>query len=262
MCTSRIKEQLSYGVFELSDAEGRTVDTRRTFKPDPKLFWLVVKLGLLAWVIQAIAFDISATRTPSFWMAYLTNWAAVLVLIYFVGSLLLAAVIPIAQNENTSIWIKTTWFFYTVSLNLSLLATILFWILVYEPTEPVEYNHVMMHGGTLILVVIDGMVINRIPIRLRQLMWVEAVSLAYLLWNIIQQFTFTKNPNRDDDETVAIYNSVDFRNKPGATVILCVLLLVIAVPVIFIVLMLFSSLFKTRYVRFTEEKREVADEEV
>ena len=269
---SRIKQQTSYGVFDLSDADGRTVDTRQTFKPDPKLFWLVVKLGLLAWVIQTVAFSILAIDTPSFWIAYLTNWSVVLVLVYFVGSfLMVAGVIPISssqnheqQQQNANIWMKTTWFFYTVSINLSLLSTILFWILVYDPTVPLRYDHVMNHGGTLILIIIDGMVINRIPIRLRQLVWVEAVSLCYLLWNIIQQYSSIENPNRDDDDTVALYDSLDFKKNAGAAVILCVLLILLAIPALFILLMLFSSMFKTRYVRADDEDkpRVVFDEEV
>ena len=89
------------------------------------------------------------------------------------------------------------------------------------------------------MIIIDGMVINRIPIRLRQLVWVEAVSLFYLLWNIIQQYSCIENPNRDDDDTVALYDSLDFKKNAGAAVILCVLLILIAIPALFILLMLF-----------------------
>lgn len=249
----RLKDQWQCGLFSLNDADGKIIDIEKTFQPKPKILLSIVKLGLLGWMIQALVNSLATISysPPVFWMAFLTNWQGLLNLAYLFCSMLLMVIPRLSQqvdgepNRKTQmIFVKITWFLYTASINLSLLASLLYWFLEYDPEKALSYKDLMMHGVIFIFVFVDGMIINRIPIRLKQILWVEVVPIMYLLWTIIHLYSGIGNPLSGGE---ALYEAVDFKATPVFASILVVVLTIIVVPALFIVLYLISSLFKKRY---------------
>jgi hypothetical protein len=247
-CCGRFTAEWRLGMFSLEDTEGKTLDLEKTFKPTPKVAFSCFKLFLLIWIVSINCITIVRAEPPSFWPALLTNWTATIVTLYFLASFTAMTILPIQQKEGATIWIRMTWVLYSLSLNLSLVVTILFWSLV---GGEIEYTTVMQHGGFLLFVLVDGMLINRIPIRFKQIIWVEVIGISYFLWTIIHAstsignpFNNSGNPDIDDD---ALYGVINWKKNAEIAGIVFVGMIVVGVPVLYLLLWLLSLLFKPQH---------------
>lgn len=124
---------------------------------------------------------------------------------------------------------------------------ILFWILEFDGTP--EYVSIMVHGGAMVLIAIDGFLLSRIPLRMKQFVLFELFSFLYILWTIIHAYSGTGNPynesgEQDDD---AIYASLAWQNDTGRAVIMSVGVLLVANPIIFLLVRLVSRLPRRRF---------------
>ena len=207
-----------------------SVATARAFVAIWKLFVLTVELTAMA---LDIAKDIAAdTDGIVFWLAYMTNWGLLFAMIYSTLSLV-NTIIPVAaarpasssstdvdgahnndgandidganesipKHDVVSIRTMFTWAFFTLSAVFQMVVTITYWLPVYEGATLSTIN-VLRHGVVFVLVWFDGLVVNRIPVRLRH--WVEIVLpvfLAYAIWTVLQSPVVfeVKNPYEDDD---------------------------------------------------------------
>jgi hypothetical protein len=104
----------------------------------------------------------------------------------------------------------------------------------------------------MILIMMDGFVINRIPIRLKQIVFVYAYSLAYLVWSLIHFAADIGNPetidNDPDTNDDAIYGVLSWRDSPGGAAILCLILFFVGIPLIFVFVWAVSLWVPHRYV--------------
>ena len=110
--------------------------------------------------------------------------------------------------------------------------TLLYWVLVYEDGDQVEYRSIYTHGILMVLLLIDGNCVARIPLRLKQILFMEIYLLLYLIWTVIHSASKIGNGNIDGD---LLYDVVDWSNKPGKTALLCVILLLLIVPYVFVI---------------------------
>jgi hypothetical protein len=247
---NRLIAEWRLGMFSLEDTEGNTLDLEKTFKPEPKFAFLFIKMFFLLWIVSVNCLTIVRSESPGFWPALLGNWTATGVTLYFLASLSVMTIVPISQTEGTKIWIRMTWVLYTLTLNLGLIVTFLFWFLENDGGA-VTYVNVMQHGIFFLFVLIDGMLINRIPIRLKQLLCLEAIGGLYLIWTIIHAVTSVGNPlsnsgNPDNDDD-ALYDVVNWKLRAGIAVILSIILAIFAVPILYLFLWVLSLLFKPRH---------------
>ena len=77
----------------------------------------------------------------------------------------------------------------------------------------------MKHGVLAIFTTIDVIVINRIPIRLKQIGYVYLFQLTYFLWSIIHFAFDIGTPYGDNDTSTdddAIYSVVNWKKRPGS----------------------------------------------
>lgn len=238
--------------------EPATLDIVRTFSPRPRLLYITLKVFLAAWILAVLTMSIDRVKFPSFWLAYLTHWGLTLTALYFVMSSICALYLALrppptpATNENrvdtflsccggsggggggvAGCLVKTTWALLAIVIPGEVVITILFWALVYDG-KPVTYVTAMVHGGTMILLLIDGFVLSRIPLRLKQFVFFESFSLLYFLWNIVHAYSGIGNPyngvSQDDD---AIYESLDWNTDPTMAIAVSVMALFVANPIIF-----------------------------
>ena len=86
--------------------------------------------------------------------------------------------------------------------------TILLWVLELDGT--VEYVSVMVHGGGMVLIIIDGFLLGHLPLRMKQFILSEMFSFLYILWSVIHAFSGIGNPYADDgtQSDDAIYDSL------------------------------------------------------
>ena len=104
-------------------------------------------------------------------------------------------------NDIVSIRTSITWAFFTLAAVSQMVVTCMYWLLVYE--DEASNESILKHGVVFVLVWLDGLVVNKIPVRLRH--WMEIcfpVFLAYAIWTVLQSpLVFeVDNPYEGDDQ--------------------------------------------------------------
>jgi hypothetical protein len=234
--------------FRLKDGTGRKMDVRASFAPD--------SLVALAWKIFATTLGIFTliyswieTGTASFYLAYLTHWSLVVAVAYLLASLyqtVRSTKISQPPGEYTACGISVTWILFAVAAHAEAMIAILFWLLVYDfdSEGQVTFLDVMPHGGMVIVVWIDGLVVNRIPVRWTH-WWGGALlfEIAWAVWSVLHSVVFEiGNPNANDgeDNDDAIYEALDWKNDAAYATGLTMAALLILGPIVYSVIWLWS----------------------
>jgi hypothetical protein len=151
----------------------------------------------------------------------------------------------------TTLWTKIMWVLYVIAIHSQVVVTLLYWLLVYDGSS-VDHTDVYRHGILMILIMMDGFVINRIPIRLKQIVFVYAYSFAYLVWSLIHFAADIGNPetmdNDPDTNDDALYGVLSWRDNPGGAAILCLILFFVGIPLIFVFVWALSLWVPHRYI--------------
>lgn len=217
--------------------------------------FLLVKAAVVAWKLLVLGVEIYtiaidfAEYTDVFRLGYLTIWSYLFATVYSLLSLANTifpiSTVPLAKpstvQENTgsaSVQIvisnntdvqsssnydeykvskrtSITWLFFTLSALAQITVTVLYWALVYEGGTPDLFS-IFSHGVIFILVWVDGLVINRIPVRLSH--WLTLclpVFVAYIIWTILQSpLVFEIDIPFADVDDDRIYPVLDWDKKP------------------------------------------------
>ena len=132
----------------------------------------------------------------------------------------------------------------------------LYWIFIGGGTS---YIDIMVHGGGILLILIDGFVINRTPLRIKQFALYEAFSIAYIGWSLVFSYSDLTNPYQEtgyqDDD--ALYPTLRWKTNTASTIILCVILLVVVNPVVFLMCRWISRMMPMRLVTVEEKSGDV-----
>jgi hypothetical protein len=239
--------------FRALDGE-KTIDVPATFSPR-HVWTLGLKVVNLATTLYTIYLGLGKDLR-AFYFAYLTHWTLVFSTIYFVMSLL-NSILPISApppgQTIVSRRAKLTWAFFEIAANLGVVVTVSFWLLLFD--GEMEVRSVLGHGVVALLVVVDGLVLNTIPIRLRH--WFEIVlpvTFAYILWTVLQSglvFDIGNPDNMDEDVETnddLIYNVLDWEGDPGQTAVTALLIAFGLSPISHVFLWLLSGC-RRRYVQ-------------
>ena len=174
------------------------------------------------------------------WFGYLTNWALVLATIYS-GLSLANTIFPIPTNpssdsddpKNTtetdvlSTRIKITWVLFTLAAVAQKMVTVLYWALLHPPGLPPIFliSMIVLYGGVCVLILVDGLLVNRIPIRMRH--WLELylpLFLSWIIWLLVQSplGLYLNNAYMDaiGFDVDKIYPVVDWESAPMTTLAL------------------------------------------
>ena len=240
----------------LVDDTPRSLDIVKTFSPHPRVPYIGVKISLAAWIVSVMPMSIMSTTYPSFWLAYVTRWGLVITTAYIILSALSAVYLAIRPPANpdelkggVGVLIKSTWALFAIALPAEIMITILFWIgkLKYFTYVGNVYDSVMVHGITMVLIMIDGFVLSRIPLRMWQFILFETFVALYFLWNVIHAYSGIGNPNTPIEDDDAIYVSIlAWKNNTTAAVVMLLGVLFAANPIIFMVCRTLSRLLPRR----------------
>lgn len=169
------------------------------------------KLGVLALELFTFIFKIGYLDTPrwdGFYFAYLTHLSLMVCIVYSLVSLAnTLSPLPKADAEGVvSRRTVFTWVMFVLAGNSQLTVTVLYWGLVYDGGMP-NSTAIFGHGGVLVPVWLDGLLINRMPVRLRH--WFEIclpTYIMYAIWTVLQsELVFAvKNPY-DENMEYGIY---------------------------------------------------------
>mmetsp|Transcript_17171 Transcript_17171/g.35844 ORF Transcript_17171/g.35844 Transcript_17171/m.35844 type:complete len:327 (-) Transcript_17171:223-1203(-) len=224
------------------------VDVVATFSPRPRAGIIPIKLLFTTWVITIMAVDITQAENPDFWLAYLTYQCWVITCTYFACSSVLSIYLAFKSRgeENgekvlsvlkrwPGFFVKATWALFSIALPTEIVIFLLYWTLIYEGVT--TYRGVMFHGGGIILLLIDGFLISRIPLRIKQFILFECYALFYFAWSSIQAFSGMGNPDRNEgvDDDDAIYSSIKWKNDTESVLILSAVALLVINPLVFFI---------------------------
>mmetsp|Transcript_28270 Transcript_28270/g.41769 ORF Transcript_28270/g.41769 Transcript_28270/m.41769 type:complete len:278 (+) Transcript_28270:40-873(+) len=229
-CCSRYCADLRYSFFAVDEPGYGKIDLDKTFWLNDQSTWYITLIKLAIFLLITVSF-IHAWITrgyepPIFFLAYLTHWTVVFQSVYFACSFL------------CTVWPKTwlvnsAWLMYSLGINNGLIVFIIFWATEYNPDSYVlDYWQVSAHGIFFLLTFLDGMLINRTPIRVKHVLWTQLWGLLFVIWTIIFTVAGIDNPFKPDDESQALYNVLDWENNPGFAAGLSAILLLVGVPLI------------------------------
>jgi hypothetical protein len=232
--------------FHVKDpVNGRIMDVPESFAPAScralcyKLFYCALCVGSIAYTL------IEYEHNKGFYFAYLTYWGAIFCCFYSIFSLfntIFASRTGQPRPDGTvSCRIRSTWILFALSSQTSFMTMILFWALQFDPADPITFSTIVPHGVLFVFTVIDGIYVNRIPLRLMH--WYGFVlpfDVAYIIWTLIQSFLEIENPESDTDATTnddAIYPGVIEWSNDWTTALLWSLISVFVLgPIAYILL--------------------------
>lgn len=236
-CRTTLRNQCELSSFDLNDSNGKFIDIKATFalpstpsngtnnsnnnknnRYQCVFYHGILKTILLCWTMSVVIMEIQVSQTP-FWLAYLTTWGLLSTLLCNTFNLFLFVYMRMCKQDyystgsrrsrssststsSTAVgWIIIIpWIVSIVTINIGLLIMILYWGLLYSGYK-IYYLDVMKHGVLAIFTTIDVIVINRIPIRLKQIGYVHLFQLTYFLWSIIHFAFDIGTPYGDNDMT-------------------------------------------------------------
>jgi hypothetical protein len=227
--------------------------------------WLILPYRslILAWCISTLVLYIIDADNGWLWMGYLSNWALILSNLSLLSSWICTAwsdticrqpIHDIINNNlhdgggvnlqtstalTPSCFIKITWILFTLAAVTEVLVTILFWALL-------RYNHnyltVMVHGIIASLVLFDGLVVGRIPIRFKHSLFLFIEVVLFLIWDLLHTFLGMGDGTYRGANDNPLYSVLDWRNNPMGSVILVILVIFVGCPLIYTFVWMISVL--------------------
>jgi hypothetical protein len=206
-CCGRFRADFQLDFFQRTDANGKILDLERSFCASERTLWVLLpKLVFFALTVADVISGLVTTRYPRFWMAYLSNWSLIYATIYISLSFF------VSLGWSSLLFIKMTWAMFSIAIVHQILVFFLFWFLEYDSDYDLDYYTIMTHGGVALCVVLDGLIVNRTPVRIKHWFPTFAMSVLYTIWNIIHSYVVEENPWIDDDDQIYIYSALNWRD--------------------------------------------------
>jgi hypothetical protein len=253
-CSARFWEDLTGTCrcrpnFRTIDGPTQTIDVPASFSPYGRSIYVVgCKFVTLGVAIYTIYLGYVLDPRP-FYFAYLTHWGLVFSLAYSVMSVY-NSFFPVAQPPpgTTTVSGRTivTWVLFTIAVHTEVIITLLYWTMLFS--GELFIVSVLSHGVVAVLVLVDGLFVNAIPIRLRH--WFEfilPVDLIYIIWSVLHSslvFGLGNPDNQDEDPETnddLIYTVLDWGQETAQAAVLAVLIGFVLSPVIYLLLWGISS---------------------
>jgi hypothetical protein len=215
------------------------------------LLVLLWKSGVGMWILSCLILGITDQANQGHvWMyfVFLTNWSVMASLLYISCSFFNSAVTtprqPAADDEHESCspsrWICFTWILFEIAAHTDIAVTLLYWSSIREPGKTIVYAECMPHGIVVMLVLIDGLVVNRIPVRVSHLwQFVVWFDLFYMIFTAIYEFSGMG--------TGLLYPTAQWKDDFTGTLVRDLLALIILCPILYVFLYTLSVLSWRRY---------------
>ena len=246
-CCFRFRQEVNpcQDWFTVTDVgSGRKIHVQRSFAPDT---WFAFGFKLLAASLVTIAFTISWVESTDtdFYLAYLSSWSMLVTVAALWTSWIntILASKTAQPPETVGFRIRLAWTLFTIALHSEIVVTILYWAYVYDAqVETVDFLDIVLHGGAVPLLFLDGLLVNRVPLRWPH--WWGVVlpyDLLYLLWTVLHAVLNVGNPNTTSpDEDDALYSVVNWNEDWTGSLAYSLVLIFVVGPVLFALLWFLS----------------------
>ena len=244
-------------LFGLEDGNGRVIDVQRTFAPKPTVATVAFRFVALAWVVASLVHNAAILERPwGFWFAYYTNLSVLPSLFYFVVSFLASIQFARSQqqqqeSQKKTLLVRLMWILFPSAAATQFAATVLFWLLVFDYNDTPSYLNLMKHGILFAVIMLDGLVVSRIPVRIRSIAPLLVYNLGYCVFSIVHSVARMGNPwSHDNDPTTdddAIYGALNWNKRFGTALFWTVFANLVLFPALFFVVFALSSVGGRRY---------------
>jgi hypothetical protein len=104
----------------------------------------------------------------------------------------------------------------------------------------------MTHGVVALCVVLDGLIVNRTPVRIKHWFPTFAMSFLYTIWSLIHSYVVEENPWIDDDDQIYLYSALNWRDNPVQAAFTIGIVILVVSPVFHLIIWRLS-LYSRRY---------------
>ena len=228
-------------IFPTRDSNGRHFDFEDSFGPS-SVAAVVAKVALGGYTIFTWIYMLVESNYRGFFFSYLTVWVLSLQVIYHIFSLWNSLSPPPGINGR----IKFAWWLYNMVVHVDIVVVLLWWLTLYDPdTTEMKFTEIAPHSSTCVVALLDGLLVNRIPIRLHH--WYISVlplNIAYPVWTIVHSLLDIGNPNNKDDDPETnddvIYDTVDWKDDWQGTLVFIIIMMLVVGPILQLVLYVLS----------------------
>lgn len=127
-----------------------------------------------------------------------------------------------------------TWILYSITLPSEFLVMAGYWSFICQEDEnTLAFRNLYVHGGIAFLLLLDGNIVGRIPLRLRHIITVYVYGFLYIVWTLVYAYS-----NIEDG---VIYPILNWRRHPEIAAMVSGIMMFVFGPVIFICCWLFTQ---------------------
>lgn len=119
----------------------------------------------------------------------------------------------------------------------------------------IDYISIIKHGAAIPLLLLDGFVINRIPLRMKQFAFFQSFTMSYLAWSIAYAYSGLIMPSGED----AIYEWLDWKSDIHSAILLSLFVLVLVNPAVFVSCRAASRILSRRMQTKSLNKRNIVE---
>eukprot|EP00522_Entomoneis_paludosa_P019045 CAMPEP_0172447096 /NCGR_PEP_ID=MMETSP1065-20121228/6469_1 /TAXON_ID=265537 /ORGANISM="Amphiprora paludosa, Strain CCMP125" /LENGTH=343 /DNA_ID=CAMNT_0013198311 /DNA_START=132 /DNA_END=1163 /DNA_ORIENTATION=- len=241
----------------------RYLDIPQSFGAHGSALILVGKVLTTGVVVATLVLSMLESDHLDFFFAYFTSWSLAFSCLYTLTSLS-NTLIPLQQPQSAEEHeahndadveiivvaqsrVKWTWIIFDLSIVTQLTTVLVYWTLVYESGDSLDYLDILAHGPVFACVLIDGLYLNRIPLRWMHLWMIWTFVILYFVWTVIHGPLVLDlgNPNEESDDPNqnddAIYSNLSWQSDDIVdSVILSCIVAFVVVPLEFWLLRLWS----------------------
>ena len=241
---SRFCAELLLPPFQLEEVDGKYLDVPATFSPRPLWLNAILKLLMLTWCVGTLTYGIYETvpdeKNHTYYYFYrMDHWNLLLMEVYFAASLFHVVRPPIATSSlYAPFFVKWTWKMFAIVTPAALIITFFYWAAVFDgDVTSLTWETWSLYGGLYIALLVDGFVLNRIPIRASQHWYSFAYFLLHIGWTYLHEILKLGNP---ESQYNLLYRIVQWKVHPEETTVVCASVILIFVPTGFLVTWLLS----------------------
>ena len=228
---------------------GRLLDVPESFGSTHTIYkWL-----LWLWMTPTLIYLWTSHPSGAWFLGTLEHWSLLLSVVYATMSLVNAHVRPTQPatlSEGVNTYLKIFWVTFEVAAHLEALSTFLFWTItihIQEDGYKIDYATIALHGVALVAVCFDGMVLNRIPVRIKHYAFCLGADFIYVIWTIIHSVAGWSNGYDAPDTTAAdagklapeeasnsIYLALNWNDETVQAVLVSLLVLFVIAPILYL----------------------------
>ncbi|CAJ1941109.1 unnamed protein product [Cylindrotheca closterium] len=232
---SRFCSECKLSMFSIDEFPIGRLDLKETFQMGKgfcssvgifKSISLLIAIGFLAHVLVT-------DRAPLFYPAFYTAWGLFFSIGYLAGSLRLTASSSSSLFNETDATrlVKFTWLLFSMSSVLECVITLLYWGFRSSSMGPISVSDVTTHGCIGAVVLLQGLLVDHMPLRLKHTVATVLFTFFYLVWTVIQNVVIQYSPFDDDEsDDDAIYDVLRWRKHTIRSLINALSSVFLAIP--------------------------------